>query len=81
MNKSKEEIENDLMIPESIKNELVKKTNDVLKNISRVEKFIIGAIDDAVELSDSEITVSEINAALINALKKFNQQEIMRLIN
>lgn len=79
--RTEEEIANDAMIPEEIKNELAEKVGKVINNIGLLEKTIANSIDDAVEESENPITVTEINAALINVLTKMNKREIGQLIN
>lgn len=71
---------NDNMIPAELKEQLTKKVNLVLSNISAIEKTINDSIDDAIENSENPITITEINAALLNVLKKMNQREIMEII-
>ena len=79
--RTEEEIANDAMIPEEIKNELAEKVNKVINNIGLIERAISNGIDDVVEESENPITVTEINAALINVLMKMNKREIGQLIN
>ena len=71
---------NDNMIPAELKEQLTKKVNLLLSNISAIEKAINDSIDDAIENSENPITITEINAALLNVLKKMNQREIMEII-
>ena len=79
-NKSEEEIKNDNVIPVELKEQLTNKVKVVLENISMIENSISKAIDDSIESSDKPITISEINASLLNVLIKMNQREIMELI-
>lgn len=79
-NKSEEEIKNDNVIPVELKEQLTNKVKVVLENISMIENSISKAIDDSIESSDKPITISEINASLLNVLRKMNQREIMELI-
>jgi hypothetical protein len=80
MVKSKEEIENEAVIPAELKDKLAEKAKMVLTNIGNIEKAIDNAIDDTVETSENPITISEIYAALFNTLNKFSKQEIMQLV-
>jgi hypothetical protein len=80
MAKTKNEIDNDSVIPAEMKEQLTQKVQGVLSNIGSLEAAINSAIDDVVEGSETPITATEINAALWNVLKKMNQQEIMQII-
>lgn len=80
-NRTKEEIANDAQIPTELKEKLNEKVQSVLNNIGMIEKKINTAIDDAVEELDGQITATELNAALLNVMRKLNQQEIMQIIN
>ena len=79
-NKSEEEIKNDNVIPVELKEQLSNKVKAVLENISMIENSISKAIDDSIERSDKPITTTEINASLLNVLRKMNQREIMEVI-
>jgi hypothetical protein len=78
--KTKEELDNDSVIPAELKSALAKKTELVINHISVIENALNEAIDDVVEDSETPITITEINAAIFNVLKKLNQREIMGLI-
>lgn len=78
--RSKEEIQNDSIIPAELKEQLSKKVGMVIDSIGLLESGINNAIDDVVEGRETPITIVEINAALFNVLKKLNQREIMELV-
>jgi hypothetical protein len=78
--KTKEELDNDSVIPAELKSALAKKTELVINHIAVIENALNEAIDDVVEDSETPITITEINAAIFNVLKKLNQREIMGLI-
>lgn len=61
--------------------ELVKKVNSFLDDINEMEKEISNTIDDFVEKNEKPITITQINCALINILKKMNQKELTNLIS
>ena len=78
--KNKEELDNDNLIPAELKEQLSKKVGVVLNKIGLLETKIGNTIDDVVEESETPTTIAEINAALLNVLKKMNQKEIMEII-
>lgn len=78
--RTEEEVNNDNVIPAEMKEQLAEKVNVVLKHIALIETAINNAIDTAIEEIDEPITVPEIIAALLNASKRMNQNEIMQLV-
>ena len=56
------------------------KATSMFNTINLIEKSIKDGIDTIVENSEVPITLTEINSALLNVLKKFNQTEIMEII-
>jgi hypothetical protein len=76
----KDELKNDSVIPVELKESLTKKVGMVVKNICLIEEKINNSIDDFVEESETPLTITEINSALLNVLKKMNQKEIMELV-
>jgi hypothetical protein len=78
--KTKEELDNDSVIPAELKSALAKKAELVINHIAVIESALNEAIDDIVEDSETPMTITEINAAIFNVLRKLNQREIMELI-
>lgn len=77
---TEEEKINDEQIPSELKEQLTKKVSSVLTKIGLIEKSINNAIEDAIEDIDLEVTTIEINAALLNVMKRINSREIMQLV-
>ena len=78
---TEEEKINDEQIPAEVKEQLNSKVASVLNKIALVEKAVNDAIDDVVDdNSDFKFTTTEIQAALLNVLRKMNSREIMQLI-
>lgn len=78
--KTKEELDNDSIIPAELKDALTKKVELVINHIAVLENALNETIDDTVEAIETPMTITEINAAILNVLKKLNQREIMELI-
>lgn len=76
----KEEIKNDEQIPAELKSQLTEKVSKVIDNIGKVEAAVTNAIDDVIDGNEYPITVTEIQAGLLNVMKNFNKKEIMILI-
>lgn len=56
------------------------KIENALNNISTIQKFIEKAIDDSIGECKNQVTVTEIQSALINVIKRFNQKELLTLV-
>lgn len=78
--KAKIEDTNNEQIPAELKMQLTEKVTNILNNINKVDKAISSAIDDLIESEDVSLTVTEIQAGLLNVMKKFNSKEITQLI-
>ena len=78
---TEEEKINDEQIPAEVKEQLNSKVASVLNKIALVEKSVNDAIDDVVDdNSELQFTTTEIQAALLNVLRKMNSREIMQLV-
>jgi predicted glycosyl hydrolase (DUF1957 family) len=77
---TKREDTNNEQIPAELKMQLTEKVTNILNNINKVDKAISSAIDDLIESEDVSLTVTEIQAGLLNVMKKFNSKEITQLV-
>ena len=65
---------------EKLVNDKKIKIDNTLNNISKIQKSIEKAIDDSIDECQNQVTVTEIQSALINVLKKFNQKELLTYV-
>lgn len=78
---TQEEIDNDNAIPKDLKEQITEKANAITKNISIIEKAVTNTVESTVMDMETVVTVNEVMAALMNVLKKLNQQCLMKQIN
>lgn len=74
----KNEINNSNM--DELNKQLSDKVALVMDKIGLIEKAIIVTIEDAIEDCETPTTITEINAALLNVLRKMNRDEIMHML-
>lgn len=80
MKQKTEEEMNDGQIPAELKAQLTEKVGKVIDNIGKIEVAVNTAIDDVVESNEYPITVTEIQAGLLNVMKSLNSKEIMEIV-